>query len=111
MNSLAYFVKEIPALQIPRNRSWRKKQLGNIVRRIRDNSIGRADCSTGDLVEDVKRACAREAIRFDNDILNSKIFLELRQGQTIQGPYASAVRSSPFLARRVMLEMRLNWIY
>jgi GTP cyclohydrolase FolE2 len=40
------------------------------VRRIRDNAIGRDDYSTSDFVEDVKRACAREAVPFDNDIFN-----------------------------------------
>ncbi len=40
------------------------------MRRIRDNAVGRADYSTSDFVEDVKRACAREAVLFDNDMLN-----------------------------------------
>lgn len=68
VNSLAYFVKEILALTAPRNRAWQKKQLEKIVRRTRDNSIGRAHYSTGDFVEDVKHACAREAVNFDNDL-------------------------------------------
>ena len=70
INSLAYFVKEIHALMAPRNRAWQKKQIEKIVRRIRDNSVGRADYSTTDFLEDVKRACAREAVAFDNDIFN-----------------------------------------
>lgn len=68
INSLAYFVKEIHALMGPRNRAWQKKQLEKIVRRLRHNSVGRADYSTVDFVEDVKCACARESIAFDNDI-------------------------------------------
>ena len=54
----------------PRNRAWQKKQLEKIVRRIRDNAVGRADYSTSDFVEDVKCACARESVAFDNDIFN-----------------------------------------
>jgi len=54
----------------PRNRAWQEKQLVTIVRRIRDNSVGQADYLTDDFVEDVKRACAREAVPFDNDLFN-----------------------------------------
>jgi hypothetical protein len=67
INSFKYFVKEITALPDPRNRPRQKRQLGNIVRRIRDNSVGRADYSEIDLREDVKCACAREGVTFDND--------------------------------------------
>jgi len=57
----------------PRNRAWQTKQLEKIVLRIRDSAVGPADYSTGDFVEDVKRACAREAIPFDNDIFNELV--------------------------------------
>jgi hypothetical protein len=70
INSFRYFVKEIVAVRDRRNHSWRKKQLEKIVRRIRDNSVGRTDYSTSDFVEDVKCACARESVPFDNDIFN-----------------------------------------
>ncbi len=52
------------------NRAWHKKQFEKLVRRIQENSVGRADYSTGDFIEDVKSACAREAVTFDNDIFN-----------------------------------------
>jgi hypothetical protein len=65
INSFKYFVQELVALSDPGNRAWRKKQLGKIVRRIRENAVGRADYSASDFVEDVKRACAREAVPFD----------------------------------------------
>lgn len=58
------------ALPDPVNRAWRKKQLEKIVRRIQENAVGRADYSEGDFVEDVKRACAREAVPFENDIFD-----------------------------------------
>ncbi len=54
----------------PRSRAWQKKQLEKVMRRIRENAVGRADYSTGDFVEDVKRVCARKAVPFDNDLFN-----------------------------------------
>jgi hypothetical protein len=78
VNSLAYFVKEIHALMDPRNRAGQKKQLEKIVRRIRDNAVGRADYSTSDFVEDVKCACARESVPFDKDIFNELTTSTLR---------------------------------
>ncbi len=70
INSFRYFIREILAQCDPRNSAWHKKQIEKIVRRVRENGIGRADYSTGDFVEDVKLACAREAVRFDNDMFN-----------------------------------------
>jgi hypothetical protein len=70
VNSLAYFIREILALQMPRNRAWQKKRLRDIVHRIRDNSVGRVDYSTSDFIEDVKCACARDSVPFDNDVFN-----------------------------------------
>jgi len=70
VNSLAYFVREILALQMPRNRAWQKKRLRDIVQRIRDNSVGRANYSISDFIEHVKCACARDSVPFDNDIFN-----------------------------------------
>jgi hypothetical protein len=66
-------VKEIAALPDPRNRAWQKKQLEKIVRRIRDSTVGHADCSAIDLLEDVKCACARKGIQFDDDIFNELV--------------------------------------
>ncbi len=70
INSFKYFVKEIHTIPDPRNRAWQKKRLEKIVRQIRDNAVGRAGYSAGDFVEDVKFACAREAVLFDNDLFN-----------------------------------------
>ena len=70
INSFRYFVQELVTLPDPGNRTWRKKQLEKIVRRVQENAVGRAGYLTGDFVEDVKRACARESITFDNDIFN-----------------------------------------
>ena len=60
INSFKYFVKEITAQPDPRNRAWQKKRLEKIVHKIRDISVGRADYSMADFVEDVKCSCARE---------------------------------------------------
>jgi hypothetical protein len=68
INSFRYFVREFVRTDNPRSRAWHKKELEGIVRRIRDNAVGCGDYSPGDFVEDVKRACAREAVCFDNDL-------------------------------------------
>ncbi len=73
INSFRYFVSELVRTHNPRGRAWRKKQLEKVVRRIRDNAVGRADYSMADFVEDVKRACAREAVPFDNDLFNELV--------------------------------------
>ena len=68
-----YFVQEIVTLRDPHNRAWQKKRLEKIVRRTRDSSIGRAGYSGTDFIEDVKCACAREGLPFDNDIFNELV--------------------------------------
>ena len=73
INSFKYFIKEVVAVPDPRSRAWQKKRLEKIVHRIRDNSVGCADISQADFVEDVKCACAREGIQFDNDIFNELV--------------------------------------
>ena len=73
INSFNYFVREIVTLRDPRNRAWQKKQLEKIVRRIRESSVGREGYSGIDFAEDVKCACAREAVPFDHDIFNELV--------------------------------------
>jgi hypothetical protein len=73
VHSFNYFVKEIVAIPDLRNRAWQKKRLEKIVRRIRDGTVGRADYSAIDFLEDVKCACAREGVRFDDDIFNELV--------------------------------------
>ena len=73
INSFRYFIPEIMAVPDARNRAWHKKQLEAIIRQVRDNSVGCAAYSTGDFVEDVKRACARETVLFDNDLFNELV--------------------------------------
>ncbi len=70
INSFRYLVRALTRADNPRSRAWQKKQLEMVVQRIRENAVGRADYSTSDFVEDVKRACAREAVPFDNEIFN-----------------------------------------
>ncbi len=70
INSLRYFIKEILAFEDPSNRAWQKKQFETIVRRVGDCSVGLADHSAIDFLEDVKCACAREGVVFDDDVYN-----------------------------------------
>ena len=65
--------REILVVPDPRNRAWQKKQLGKIVARIRDSSVGRADYSSVDFLEDVKCACAREGVVFNDDLYNELV--------------------------------------
>ena len=73
INSFNYFVRELVSLRKPSNRAWQKKQLEKIVRRIRDSTVGSANSSWTDFVEDVKCACAREAVPFDHDVFNELV--------------------------------------
>jgi hypothetical protein len=73
INSFKYFVKEITAQPDPRNRAWQKKRLEKIVHKVRDISVGRANYSTADFVEDVKCSCAREGVVFENDLFNELV--------------------------------------
>jgi hypothetical protein len=70
VNSFNYFVKEILAVSNPRTRMFEKKQLERVARRVRDNHVGSTRYSASDFVEDVKRACSREGVRFDADLLS-----------------------------------------
>jgi hypothetical protein len=73
INSFKYFIGEVLAVPDRRNRAWQKKQLEKIVRRIRDSSVGRVGYSSIDFLEDVKCACAREGILFNDDIFNELV--------------------------------------
>jgi hypothetical protein len=70
VNSFRYFIREILASRNPANRAWRKKQLLKIARSVRDNAVGRTGYSAGDFLEDVKCACARQGVQFDNDLFD-----------------------------------------
>jgi hypothetical protein len=65
INSFKYFIKEITAQPDPRNRAWQKKRLEKIVHKIRDISVGRANYSMADFVDDVKCHCSRDGIVFE----------------------------------------------
>ena len=70
VNSFAYFVKEILAVNDPRALGVRRKALATIIRRVRENHTGLSNYGIADLVFDVKNACAREGVIFDNDLFN-----------------------------------------
>jgi hypothetical protein len=73
INSFKYFVKEITAQPNPRNRAWQKKRLEKIMHKVRDISVGQANYSMADFVEDVKCSCAREGVVFENDLFNELV--------------------------------------
>jgi hypothetical protein len=71
INSFAYFVKELTSTNNPGTRMARKKALAVIVKRVRENHVGARNYGTADFVFDVKEACAREGVVFDNDLFNA----------------------------------------
>jgi hypothetical protein len=70
INSFSYFVKEIIASTEKGTVAGRKKKLASILHRVRESHVGSAQYSISDLVFDVKAACAREGVIFDNDLFN-----------------------------------------
>jgi hypothetical protein len=70
VNSFAYFVKQILAVNDPRPLRVRRKALATIIRRVRENHMGLSNYGIADLVFDVKKACAREGVIFDDDLFN-----------------------------------------
>ena len=73
INSFAYFVKEILATNDQRALGGRRKALAGITRRVRESQMGLSNYGMADLVFDVKNACAREGVMFDNDLFNELI--------------------------------------
>jgi hypothetical protein len=73
INSFRYFVQEILATPDSKNRARQKKQLEKIVARIRYSSVGRGDYSSIDFLDDVKCACVREGIVFNDDLYNELV--------------------------------------
>ena len=71
INSFKYFVKEILDSISPSSVQRQKKGLTEIIQRVRDLQIGAHNYTTADFVFDVKRACAREGVIFDNGLFNS----------------------------------------
>jgi hypothetical protein len=73
INSFNYFVKEILDATTPRNLQQQSQALAEIIRRVRDLHVGAHHYTIADFVFDLKRACARNGVLFDNDLLNSII--------------------------------------
>jgi hypothetical protein len=71
INSFNYFVKEILDTTTPRNLQQQTQTLTEIIKRVRDLHVGANRYTIADFVFDVKRACAREGVLFDNDLFNS----------------------------------------
>ena len=71
INSFNYFVKEILDTTTPRNLQQQSQALAEIIERVRELHVGANHYTIADFVLDVKRACAREGVLFDNDLFNS----------------------------------------
>jgi DNA-binding Lrp family transcriptional regulator len=71
INSFNYFVKEIVKGSDPGNRQFQRRALAKIMKRVRDLHMGAHNYGIADLVYDVKEACVREGVIFDNDMFNS----------------------------------------
>jgi hypothetical protein len=71
INSFNYFVKEIVKGADPGNRQFQRRALAKIVKRVRDLHVGAHNYGIADFVFDVKEACVREGVIFDNDMFNS----------------------------------------
>jgi len=71
INSFNYFVKEMVKGSDPVNRQYQRRALAKIVKRVRDLRVGAHNYGIADFVFDVKEACAREGVIFDNDLFNS----------------------------------------
>jgi hypothetical protein len=76
INSFSYFVKEIVASTEKGTAGRRRKKLAAILHSVRENHVGSAEYSISDLVFDVKAACAREGVVFDNDLFNQLLKYE-----------------------------------
>ena len=71
INSFNYFVKEILSASDAGNRQFQKRSLARIVKRVRNSHVGAHNYGIADFVYDVKEACTREGVVFDNDLFNS----------------------------------------
>lgn len=71
-NSFNYFVKEILNLADPstQSRTQQKKALAKIVQQVKTVHTGAAHYGIADLAADVKDACVRQNILFNNDLFN-----------------------------------------
>jgi hypothetical protein len=71
INSFKYFVKEILDSRNPRSGARQKQALLGIIQQVRDLHVGANHYPLADFVFDVKRACARQGVLFDNDLFNT----------------------------------------
>jgi hypothetical protein len=71
INSFNYFVKEILDTTTQRNLQQQSQALAEIIKQVRDLHMGANQYTIADFVFDVKRACAREGVLFDNALFNS----------------------------------------
>ncbi|MFY9225633.1 MAG: hypothetical protein WAQ98_23350 [Blastocatellia bacterium] len=71
-NSFAFFIKEILSVSSPKkqSRSQQKKAMEAIMNNIRNSKVGSSNYTISDFAFDVKEACIREDVAFDNNIFD-----------------------------------------
>jgi len=71
-NSFAFFIKEILSVSSPKkqSRSQQKKAMEAIMNNIRNSKVGSSNYTISDFAFDVKEACIREDVTFDNNIFD-----------------------------------------
>jgi hypothetical protein len=71
IGSFAYFTKAVlkATQEHQQTRAAHKRNLEKIIGRIRANRAG-ARATLADLIEDIKRACARDNVIYNNDLVN-----------------------------------------
>jgi uncharacterized protein YjbI with pentapeptide repeats/ribosomal protein L20 len=71
IGSFAYFAKALvkASQEQYRNRNTQKRNLEKIIERIRQSRIG-GRASVSDLIEEIKRACVRDNVNYNNDLVN-----------------------------------------
>ncbi|MFY9221528.1 MAG: hypothetical protein WAQ98_02600 [Blastocatellia bacterium] len=71
-NSFAFFIKEILSVSSPKkqSRSQHKKAMEKIMLDIRNSKVGSSNYTISDFAYDVKEACIREDVTFDNNVFD-----------------------------------------
>lgn len=78
-NSFAFFIKEILSVSNPKQSpSRQKKAMEKIMIDIRNSKVGSSNYTISDFAFDVKEACIREDVTFDNNIFDE--LLEKKKG-------------------------------
>lgn len=72
IGSFAYFARAIEKAtnDYQRTRAAQKRNLERIIERVRQNKTGTTRASIGELIDEIKRACIRDNVIYNNDLVN-----------------------------------------